>query len=68
MISKDMIGNISGVFGLIFLIIGSLQLNEEIKTNAMTQTGPLTLGCIALPLLLLFLALSSSSKPPVEED
>ena len=68
MISKDMIGNISGILGLIFLIIGSLQLNEEIKSNAMTQTGPLTLGCVALPLLLLFLTLSSSSKPPSEED
>ena len=68
MISKDMIGNISGVLGLIFLIIGSIQLNEEIKTNAMTQTGPLTLGCIALPLLLLFLALASTPKPPLEEE
>ena len=63
-----MFGNISGVLGLIFLIIGALQLNEEIQTNAMTQTGPLTLGCIALPLLFIFLAIASTSKPSVEEE
>ena len=67
MISKDMIGNISGVLGLIILIMGAIQFIEETKTNAMTQTSQFTF-CIALPFLLLFLALASTPKPPLEEE